>query len=128
MAATSDRLQHQIAAKAAKCVEDILSEKKDPAAYKSFCEGFPTLLRNAGLLQTLLFLEAKRDHPHGTLLNQLKQHFTALGLAKENANLATTVANLGTAEYMAWTRMADKIAYWHKRFAQALLSKDKLPS
>ena len=123
MAAT-DRLQHQIAAKAAEFVA-VVKDGKDPAAYKSFCEGFPTLLRTAGLLQTLLFLEAKRDHPHGTLLNQLKEHFHLLGLTSANANLATTVAALGTAEYMTWTRMADKVAYWHKRFSQALLAKEK---
>ena len=115
----SDRLQHQIAASAAKFVGELKESKPE---YKSFCEGFPTLLRSAGLLQTLLFLEAKKAHPHGTLLKQLKSHFAELGLAQPNADLATTVAGLGTAEYMTWTRMADKIAYWHKRFAQALLT------
>lgn len=124
MAAT-DRLQHQIAAKAAGFVAGVLKDGKDPKEYKSFCEGFPTLLRTAGLLQTLLFLEAKRAHPHGTLLTQLKDHFQALGLIEVNANLATTVATLGTSEYMTWTRMADKIAYWHKRFSQALLAEKK---
>ena len=124
MASSSDRIQHNVATVAAESVDEMkqLPEAK-AAEYKSFCEGFPILLRTAGLLQTLLFLDAKKDHPHGALLKHLKRQFHTLGLIdKLDVDLATKVAALGTAEYMAWTRMADKIAYWHKRFAQALLA------
>lgn len=122
MAASSDRLQHQIAANAAAFVTEIRKGAGTPATeYKAFCEGFPTLLRSAGLLQTLLFLEAKKAHPHGTLLKHLKEQFQSLGMAGSGSDLSITVAGLGTAEYMTWTRMADKIAYWNKRFCQALL-------
>jgi CRISPR type III-B/RAMP module-associated protein Cmr5 len=129
MAASSDRLQHKIAAQAAKFVSEVKSGPADNAEYRSFCEGFPTLLRTAGLLQTLMFLEAKKEakkgHPHGTLLGHLKSQFATLGLIEnDKIDLAVKVATLPTPEYMTWTRMADKIAYWHKRFAQALL-KDK---
>ena len=120
----SDRLQHKVATIAAESVTEVkkLGEAK-ATEYRAFCLGFPILLRTAGLLQSLMFLDAKKDHPHGTLLKHLKKQFHTLGLTdNDTADLTTKVAGLGTAEYMTWTRMADKIAYWHKRFAQALLA------
>lgn len=123
--------QHAIAARAAAAVSGVTGRTaKERSEYLSFCEGFPALLRNAGLLQSVLFLEAKGKHPHSTLLVHLQEQFIELGLLPKGSKIeqfAAYVAKLPAGEYMTWTRMADLVAYWQKRFAQALL-KERQPA
>ena len=117
--------QHEVARRAAEAVTAVGKRpQKERDEHKSFCEGFPVLLRNAGLLQAVVFLEAKRTHPHGTLLEHLKAQFLALGLLGAQESLSGKIAGLDSVSYMTWTRLADRVAYWEKRFVQALLKKD----
>jgi CRISPR/Cas system CMR-associated protein Cmr5 small subunit len=84
--------------------------------YRSFCEGFPTLLRSAGLAQTLAFLKAKGGCPHGDVYSHLEKHFEGL--------LATvTDPRTLTPQYRLYSQLALRMAFWHKRLAQALLEK-----
>jgi CRISPR type III-B/RAMP module-associated protein Cmr5 len=123
----SDRLNHRIALAAEQAVEGAAKLPADKQKeFRSLAEGFPTLLRTAGLLQSVAFLKAKAKPKtaHGTVLDHFTAQFRQLGLLKEkDADLVKRVLSLSTIEYMAWTRIADRAAYWQKRFAQALLKR-----
>jgi CRISPR/Cas system CMR-associated protein Cmr5 small subunit len=95
--------------------------------YRSFCEGFPTLLRSAGLAQTLAYLKAKGGYPHGDLYSDLERHFEGLRFVPSGQSLlavATDPQTL-TRQYRLYSQLALRVAFWHKRLAQALLEKKK---
>jgi CRISPR type III-B/RAMP module-associated protein Cmr5 len=95
--------------------------------YRSFCESFPTLLRTAGLAQTVAFLRAKGGSPHGDLYGHLNSHFEKLNLLSTGQTLLDLVIDpkTGTSQYRFYSQVALRVAYWHKRLAQALLEKSK---
>ena len=93
--------------------------------YRSFCEGFPTLLRSAGLAQTLAFLKAKGGCPHGDVYSHLEKHFEGLRLLSAGQTLLAVVTDPRTLtpQYRLYSQLALRMAFWHKRLAQALLEK-----
>jgi|GEM_PF-2538210 len=96
--------------------------------YRALCENIPVLLRTAGLLQTAVFLEAKGGHPHGTFsahLNEQLRGLEYLGEKETIAVLAASPTQVSTAHYRLLTQIAARIAYWHKRMAQAYLRTKK---
>ncbi len=98
--------------------------------YRSFCEGFPTLLRTAGLAQTVAFLKAKGGSTHGEMAANLETHFRELGILSKDKKsglfeLLTTPSTCSTSQYRFYSQIAARIAHWHKRLAQALLEKKK---
>lgn len=122
----SDRMNHRIALSAEEAVEKATKVSIDQQKeFRSLAEGFPALLRTAGLLQSVTFLKAKAKpkSPHGPVLDHLASQFRGLGLLKDKEDLVNRVLSLSTPEYQAWTRIADRAAYWQKRFAQALLKR-----
>ena len=122
----SDTLQHRIALEAEHAVTGITSLPPDQAKeYRAFCEGFPALLRTAGLLQSVTFLKAKAKHPHAALLANLTEQFHKLGLLRRDEEFLQRTLSLSTSDYITWTRIAYQVAYWHKRFAQALIIRAK---
>jgi CRISPR/Cas system CMR-associated protein Cmr5 small subunit len=123
----SDRLNHRIALQAEAAAAKQASDRPPDQAreYRAFCEGFPALLRTAGLLQSLVFLKAKGKHPHGTVLADFTAVFRQLGLLRDEEDIVAHVARLSTGDYLTWTRIADRSAAWHKRFAQALVTRTK---
>ena len=48
-----------------------------------------------------------------------------LGLLRDEEDIVAHVARLSTGDYLTWTRIADRSAAWHKRFAQALVTRTK---
>ena len=93
-------------------------------AYRSLCEGFPILLRSAGLAQTVAYLRAKSKGEYGALHDHLEQQFRGLGLLEKGA-LSEKVADPGLSQgdYRLYSEIAMQAALWHKRLAQALLRK-----
>ena len=94
------------------------------AEYRALEEGFPIMLRSAGLLQAVSFLKAKRAHPHGTLYNHLTEQFRGLEMLKDKQELGVLLSDpklVPMREYRLYCQMADRIGYWHKRMAQAYL-------
>ena len=96
--------------------------------YRAFCESLPVLLRTAGLLQTATFLEAKHDHPHGTVAEHLNKQLRALQHISQTETIAAAAASptrVSTAQYRLLTQITARVAYWHKRMAQAHLRTKK---
>jgi len=111
---------HQISAKAQELVMK-LRDQPGEAEYRSLSESFPILLRSAGLLQAVSFLGTKKeDAAHGKLLLHLEAQFLGLRLLKERELLSGKIPSK-TRDYMLWTRLMDRAAYWHKRMSQAHL-------
>jgi CRISPR type III-B/RAMP module-associated protein Cmr5 len=92
------------------------------ADYRALCESFPMLLRTCGLVQTLAFMDARKERPqYAALRGHLEQQFVGLGLLKEGESLSARLRV--RSEYRMYTQLALRIAYWHKILAQALLDK-----
>ena len=104
-----------------------LVKQRPTAEYRTFCEGFPTLLRTAGLAQTVAFLRAKGGSPHGDLYAHLNEHFAKLNLLADKQGLLDLVVDsrTETSQYRLYSQIALRVAYWHKRLAQALVEKSK---
>jgi CRISPR/Cas system CMR-associated protein Cmr5 small subunit len=123
-------VEQSIAALARELVQS-QSQPDDPVheketAYRALCESFPALLRSAGLAQAITYLEAKKkDHDCGTLLDHFERQFTALNLLdggkKERLPSKVTSKDFPMPHYRYYSAVAFKVAYWHKRLAQALL-------
>jgi len=94
----------------------------DTAEYRAFCQKLPTMLRTAGLAQTLAFLRAKGGHPHSDVYQHIQEQFVGLGLPAGGGLLDLIVGpNTGNAQYRFYSQVALRIAFWHKRLSQALL-------
>ena len=104
------------------------SAHQEESAYRSLCEGLPILLRIAGLARTIAFLDAKGGE-HAAMLEHMRIQLQGVGIytdAKaESLNLAewVTAKQRTAAEYRHVSTIALRVAFWHKRLAQALLRK-----
>ncbi len=102
--------------------------KGQSAEYRSHMEGLPALLRSAGLAQTVAFLKAKGG-VQGEIHDHIQAHFRDLNfLGKEAPTLIELVTNARTsttAQYRLHSQIALRVAFWHKRLAQALIEKKK---
>lgn len=96
--------------------------------YRSLCEGLPILLRTAGLTRTVTFLDAKKKSAeYAAVLRHLQEQLESAGVysdARERTlELSRFVVSkeLTTEAYCHVSRLAFRVAYWHKRLSQALL-------
>jgi CRISPR type III-B/RAMP module-associated protein Cmr5 len=125
-----NQLEHTISSTALAIVKSQKAKgKKTESDYRSFCESFPTLLRTAGLAQTVAFLRAKKGDTHGEMADNLEQHFRALNIlppdkAQGLLELLTGRQTISGAQYRFYSQIAARVAQWHKRLAQALLEKE----
>jgi CRISPR type III-B/RAMP module-associated protein Cmr5 len=128
----ADNLDRAIAAQAREFVESQQQKTPDHAAeseYRSLCESLPILLRTAGLTRTVTFLDAKKkaENNAGVLLDHLTQQLQSVGVYNKPElrvlNLPQLVVSkdLSTPHYRHISSLAFRVAYWHKRLAQALL-------
>lgn len=89
--------------------------------YRSMSQGLPVLVRQAGLLQALVFLYTRGEAGHKTLLKHLA---TTLEKKNEEDLLKSCREAASLSDYMWLTRQAMAALEWYKRFADALLPKD----
>ena len=100
----------------------------EESAYRSLCEGLPVLLRTAGLARTVAFLDAKGGE-HAVVLEHIRMQLQGAGIYSDaktrSLNLGEwiTTGQRSAAEYRHVSTLALRIAFWHKRLAQALLRK-----
>lgn len=119
-------MEREISGRAMTLVE--AQKARGGGEYRSFCEGFPALLRRAGLAQTVAFLKGKGGSPHGDVYDHLEAQFRGLQMLGDQESLMATVATpdkCGAAQYRLYSQIAMRVAQWHKRMAQALLEKRK---
>ena len=123
-------LENIIATQAQQLVSEEQEHSADHPAetkYRSLCEGFPIMLRTFGLAQTLAFLrpndtqKPEKRKEHGRLYDDLELQFTQLGLITPGQELSSVVTSLDLRRYRLYSQLALRIAFWHKRLAQALL-------
>jgi CRISPR-associated protein Cmr5 len=93
------------------------SEKK----YATLCMKAPSLLRQAGLVQALAFLQTRGEEGK-TLVSDLAE-----GLGKNAKSLQDDAHEAALPVYMALTRNVVALAVWFRRFAQAELKGEDAP-
>jgi len=96
------------------------------STYRAECESLPVLLRTAGLTRAVTYLKAKGAE-RNTLYEHLQAQLQSLGIYTKDRKLdlielVTSPAG-GVRMYQHYSSLAMRIAYWHKRMAQALLNK-----
>ncbi len=83
--------------------------------YGGMAHQLPILIRSAGLVQALAFLESRDTEGHRLLLNDLAATVGRPGTLLKSAREA------GIGEYMYLTRQVLAALLWYKRFAQSVL-------
>lgn len=86
----------------------------------TFCHKMPSLIQQAGLMQALVFIEARGDAPGQTFLDAL----AAVHGADSRARLRGAAQAAELADYLALTRDLTDVATWFRRFAQIELGQD----
>jgi CRISPR type III-B/RAMP module-associated protein Cmr5 len=130
-------LDRGVATMARELVESQQQSTPDHVAeseYRSLCESLPILLRTAGLTRTVTFLEAKgkedrsgQSNKEGVLLDHLRRQLLAMDVYSNPKQRSlelpclVTSKDLSTPDYRHISSLAFRVAYWHKRLAQALL-------
>jgi CRISPR-associated protein Cmr5 len=94
--------------------------KEDCDRYGSMGHKLPILIRTAGLVQALTFLQTRKDSIYQQLLNDLAR---AIGLA-DGEKLLDQSRNFSVPEYMRLTQQVLDALVWYKRFAEAVLEVD----
>lgn len=121
--AIHDKIEHMIKLDV-KCDTEKKKEKKRDAERKKYggmCHKLPVLIRTAGLVQALAFLQAKhKEKMWQQLGNDLASTlgYTDLKTLGEEAQRAL----LG--EYMVLTQRSLEQLLWYKRYAMAVLNVD----
>jgi CRISPR/Cas system CMR-associated protein Cmr5 small subunit len=91
--------------------------KADEAKFKTLCMKMPGLIKQAGLVQALVFMQSREKELGKGFVNDLA------GVLGDQKLLATAqAAELPT--YLALTNDASQVAIWFRRFAQIELSGD----
>jgi len=92
--------------------------------YGSLCHSFPVLVRRAGLIQAVGFLQAKGsgDSPSVEAYQLLLPHVAeVVGRRNADANLASELAQLPVADLMIVTRRLLDAWIHYKHFAESIL-------
>jgi CRISPR-associated protein Cmr5 len=85
--------------------------------YGSMAHRFPVLVRQAGLMQALAFVETRGKAPHKQLLEDLAQVMSYQSTDK----LVGRCREAPIVEYMWLTRQTLSALEWFKRFAESVL-------
>lgn len=100
--------------------ERVSRHREKPAAWREQYGGMahrlPLLVRQAGLVQALAFVETRGQDANLVLLEDLAQ---TVGLSKEDLLERSRCAALP--EYLRLTREVLRAAQWYRRFAQSVL-------
>jgi CRISPR-associated protein Cmr5 len=112
-------------------IENIKDKEKLRDEYKSRADSFPVMVMQAGLAQSLGFLQArsegKTDNGYGLYLHDLAAVLKAGDATSTNTgkDLQLSAINATLTEYRLLTRETLAAAGWLKRFAQAYIKKDQ---
>lgn len=85
--------------------------------YGALAHQLPVLVRSAGLVQAVTFVEARGKPAH----KQLIDHLAATVGAGDRAQLAAAARTAGLPAYMRLTQQVLAALVWYKRFAQSIL-------
>ena len=102
------------------------SEHDQESSYRAVCESLPVLLRTAGFARTVTFLATKKG-ANETILEHLRRQLESAGfysdVSRRKLDLIDflTSSESSVATYRHISSFSFRIAYWHKRMAQALL-------
>ncbi len=97
---------------AAKADKDVTVKKYGATAHQ-----LPLLIRTAGLVQAVTFIESRKDDSLNRLLDDLAQ---TIG-KKDRAELIECSRQAKLSEYMRLTQQTMAALLWYKRFAQSVL-------
>ena len=110
-------LNQQFAQKAFVHISSLRFDEIEKKKYGSMAHKFPVLVRTAGLMQALAFVEARSSDPQKELVTHLAED---LGFTGRNQLLARArTADLSA--YMQLTRRVLAAALWYKRLAESVL-------
>lgn len=90
--------------------------------YGTMCHKLPILIRQAGLVQALTFVEARGEAAQTLLLDHIAN---TLPDTRDKTALLTQARGNGRddlMQYMLLTRRVLDVMVWYKRFAQSVLS------
>lgn len=104
--------QQKWAQHAFECVQT--AGNKGNSKYETHCMKAPSLIRQAGLVQALAFLNTRGDEGARLVLNLAK----GLGF-NDAASFLDRVRKAPLPEYMALSRDVASLAVWFRRFVQA---------
>jgi len=90
-------------------------------AYGSMAHRLPVLVRQAGLVQALAFVEARGKDPHKQLLEHLAEVVLDSGTKDDLLDRSRNDAMMA---YMHLTENVLAALAWYKRFAQSILDVD----
>ena len=93
------------------------------AEYKQLCQGFGTLLQNAGPLHSIGFLISKpSSEAHKLLLEHLAKHLNI----KNNygTKLIEMLTSANNNEYRYKTKQLARAILWHKRLSKGMIQDD----
>ena len=114
-------LQQEYAQKAYEAVESFgerhVKDSSERTQYGAMAHKLPVLVRQAGLIQALMFVFTRGKKPHNALLEDLAQ--VVAGQSAEEFIRQCREADL--ANYMWLTRQTLNALEWFKRFAQSVL-------
>lgn len=91
--------------------------KSDHQKYGSMAHKLPVLIRTAGLVQALTFVEARGEKAHHLLLD----HIADVVKFKTREDLLAKSRTAPLNEYMRLTQNVLAALLWYKRFAQSIL-------
>jgi CRISPR type III-B/RAMP module-associated protein Cmr5 len=106
-----------------------IANQDNAGKYKTLCKKAGSLVRNAGLMQTLAFMLAKgmkdSEKHHHTLLEHLREEMIALHCIPTNTpDLHAFVRQSQLPVYMVLTRQVLLLLNWHKRQADTLITRE----
>jgi len=115
----SQSFDQPIAEAAMRLVQAVPQAQQDE--YKAACESLAAYLRRAGLARTLAFLQGKKDAQR-LLAQHIEEQFK-LVVPWPQGTLMQSHLKADLNMYRAHVEIAQRVALWHKRMAQALFPK-----
>ena len=116
------RTRDQVRAERAHALVSQIQTKSlaDQKKYGTMALKLPLLIRTAGLLGALEFVNGRNDEGR-TLLGHITSHLVDAGLLGQNQNLMHTTQTSDVTSYLRLTRETLAVLLWHKRFTHSML-------
>ena len=89
--------------------------------YGTMALSLPMLVRTAGLLAALEFVNSRKEPSQRLLLDHLKDHLTEAGLVPGGKDVIATCRKADLATYLRLNQEVLAVLLWHKRLTHSLL-------